>query len=97
MDENLQAIKAQIQTHLVDLGNYDVISKTLRIKLYESGWLDQVTQLAVKELEAQPAGAALSFDELYNSLRPKAEKLVPEAVKDDTKAKIRAYLDDAIQ
>ncbi|GEQ68589.1 hypothetical protein JCM33374_g2257 [Metschnikowia sp. JCM 33374] len=97
MAEDLNAIKAQIQRHLVDSGNYDVISKHLKLKLYESGWLDQVTQLATKELESQPKDSAVNFDKLYSELRPKAEELVPASVKEDTVEKLREYLDDVIQ
>lgn len=97
MADDLEAIKAQIQSHLVDLGNYDLISKRLKLKLYESGWLDQVTQLATKELEAQPKDTTVNFDQLYSTLKPQAETLVPASVKEDTMQKLREYLDDVIQ
>ncbi|KAM9934163.1 hypothetical protein OXX80_006236 [Metschnikowia pulcherrima] len=97
MADELELIKAQIQRHLVDSGNYDVISKRLKLQLYESGWLDDVTQLATKELERQPRENPVNFDELFATLKPEAEKLVPPQVKEETLQKLRAYLDDVIQ
>ncbi|WPK26755.1 hypothetical protein PUMCH_004116 [Australozyma saopauloensis] len=92
---DLEAIKAQIQNHLVDSGNYDVISKQLKLKLYECGWFDQITQVATNELKS--AGGNVNFDMLLKSLKPRAEELVPSEVKEEILQKIRAYLDDTIQ
>lgn len=92
---DLDAIKAQIQNHLVDSGNYDIISKQLKLKLYESGWYDQINQLATKQLNE--SGESLNFNSLFKSLKPQAEEMVPENVKDEVLQRIRAFLDDAIQ
>lgn len=96
MADDLSAIKAQIQDHLVSLGNYDIISKQLKLRLYESGWFDNITQIASRELEQQ-SGEPLNFERLYDFLRPKAEEMIPPAVKEDVMAKIREYLDENIQ
>lgn len=90
----LQAIKTQIQNHLVDSGNYDVISKQLKLRLYECGWFDQVSQLAAKEMIKSEN---INFEVLFEAVRPHAEKLVPADIKEEMLAKIRAYLDGAIQ
>lgn len=92
---DLDAIKAQIQNHLVDSGNYDIISKQLKLKLYECGWFDKITQLATQELKN--TGEEVNFDLLFQTLKPQAENLVPEDVKQEVLQKIRAYLDDAFQ
>ncbi|OBA20408.1 hypothetical protein METBIDRAFT_78800 [Metschnikowia bicuspidata var. bicuspidata NRRL YB-4993] len=97
MADELDAIKAQIQSHLVELGNYDAISKQLKLKLYESGWLDQVTQLAAQKLEALPKEENVNFDQLFGALKPQAEQLVPAEVKEDTLQTLREYLDNVIQ
>lgn len=96
MSDELSAIKAQIQDHLVSLGNYDIISKQLKLRLYDSGWFDNITQAASRELELH-RGEPLNFERLYEYLRPKAEEMIPLSVKDDVMAKIREYLDDNIQ
>lgn len=96
MSDELGAIKSQIQDHLVSLGNYDVISKQLKLRLYESGWFDSVTQAASAELEKQHA-EPLNFERLYETLRPQAEKMVPPQVREDVMAKIREYLDSTIE
>lgn len=96
MSDDLSAIKAQIQDHLVSLGNYDIISKQLKLRLYESGWFDNITQAASHELELHH-GEPLNFERLYDVLRPKAEEMIPASVKEDVMAKIREYLDENIQ
>lgn len=94
MADEFDAIRAKIQNLLVLLGNYDLISKQLKLKLYEAGWFDEVTQQANRELLER---SETSFDHLYSTLRPKAEEMVPDAVKEEIMAKIRAYLDDVIE
>lgn len=94
MADEFDAIRAKIQDHLVSLGNYDVISKQLKLKLYEAGWFDEVTQEANRELQEN---SDTNFDQLYSSLRPKAEGMVPAGVKEEIVAKIKEYLDDVIE
>lgn len=92
---DLEAIKAQIQNHLIDSGNYDIIAKQLKLKLYECGWFDEITQLATKELKNNTE--AVNFDSLFQTIRPQAEEMVPGDVKEEVLQRIRSYLDDAIQ
>lgn len=92
--DEIDAIRAQIQDHLVSTGNYDLISKQLKLKLYEAGWFDKITQVANRELQEQ---GEVNFEHLFNFLRPKAEEMVPGSVKEDVMAKLREYLDDAIK
>lgn len=96
MKDDTAAIKAKIQDHLVSLGNYEIISKQLKLKLYEAGWFDEISQIASKELQ-KPGLEETNFESLYNSLRPKAEEKVPESVRTDILNRIKEYLDDAIQ
>lgn len=91
-------IKAKIQEHLVTTGNYELISKRLKLQLYESGWFDQVAQEATRELQNQSSSETpVNFEHLYAVLKPKAEEMVPDNVKQDVTEKIREYLDLAIQ
>ncbi|CAH2354227.1 transcription and mRNA export factor Sus1p [[Candida] railenensis] len=94
-EKDLDQIKAQIQDYLISSGNYEIINKQLKLQLYESGWFDQVTQLASKEL--QENGKEMTFEELFAFVRPKAEKFVPEQVKSDILEKIQDYLEDVVQ
>ncbi|PVH14882.1 NADH dehydrogenase [ubiquinone] iron-sulfur protein 7, mitochondrial [Candidozyma duobushaemuli] len=96
MKDDTDAIKAKIQDHLVSSGNYEIISKQLKLKLYEAGWFDEISQVASKELQ-KPGSEEMNFENLYNFLRPKAEEKVPESVKEDVLNRIKEYLDDAIQ
>lgn len=97
MSEELDNIKAQIQQHLVSSGNYDIINKQLKLQLYESGWFDKVSQIANRELQQPQQKEQQNFDQLYSFLKPKAEELVPQKVKNDILEKIKDYLDDVIQ
>lgn len=99
MSEQLEfdEIKSQIQQHLVKSGKYDIINKQLKLQLYESGWYDKVSQLASRELQAQDGDQSMNFDVLFSLVKPKAEEMVPDQVKEDIIEKLKAYLDDVIR
>ncbi|KAK6459724.1 protein SUS1 [Scheffersomyces xylosifermentans] len=92
--EELDQIKSKIQEHLISSGNYDIINKQLKLQLYESGWFDKVSQLANRELQDN---SNQNFDQLFSFVKPKAEELVPQKVKDEILEKIKDYLEDIIQ
>lgn len=97
-DQDLEQIKGKIQDHLITSGNYEKINKQLRLQLYESGWYDKVSQLALQELQNKDDdNKALTFDQLLSLVKPKAQDMVPDNVKGDTLQKIKEYLDDVIQ
>ena len=91
--EELDRIKAQIQQHLISSGNYDIISKQLKLQLYESGWYDKLNQLTTRELETNN----YNFEQLLSFIKPKAEELVSPKVKDDVLERIKDYLEEIIQ
>lgn len=96
--EELDAIKSQIQEHLISSGNYDIISKQLKLQLYESGWFDKVSQISNRELQENfNDDKNINFEKLYSFLKPKAEELVPDNVKEVIIEKLKVYLDDVIQ
>ncbi|CAI5758220.1 unnamed protein product [Candida verbasci] len=92
--KELAQIKAKIQNHLISSGNYDIINKQLKLKLYESGWYDKINQIALRELNDN---SNINFDQLYNFIKPKAQDLVPDNVKDEINVKIKQYLDHVVQ
>lgn len=93
--KELDQIKSKIQDYLISSGNYDVINKQLKLQLYESGWFDQVSKLATKEL--QDADKEVTFEELFSFVRPKAESFVPEQIKSNILEKIQDCLEDVVQ
>ena len=96
--KELDQIKALIQDNLILLGKYDYINKHLKLKLYEAGWFDEIAQLASNELaESQKNNKETSFEELYAALRPQAESMVPESVKEEILEKINDYLSEVVQ
>lgn len=105
--DELDQIKSKIQDNLISSGNYDIINKQLKLQLYESGWYDKVSQIASRELiEHQQVNnnnnddgdkKDLTFDQLFAFIKPKAEELVPNEVKQDILNRITKYLDDIIQ
>ncbi|CAN3365021.1 transcription and mRNA export factor Sus1p [Diutina catenulata] len=94
MTSELDQVKSQIQSHLVSSGNYDAINKQLKVSLYKSGWFDEVSDLAKAELTQKQDA---NFNELYQSVKPKAEDLVPEQVKKEIMDRIRQYVEDIVQ
>ncbi|AOW28708.1 protein SUS1 [Candida albicans P57072] len=109
--DELDQIKSKIQDNLISSGNYDIINKQLKLQLYESGWYDKVSQIASRELmdHQQEVNSSnsnssnsnkkneLTFDQLFAFVKPKAEELVPNEVKQDILNRITKYLDDIIQ
>ncbi|KAK6205604.1 protein SUS1 [Scheffersomyces amazonensis] len=99
--EELDQIKSQIQDHLISSGNYDIINKQLKLKLYESGWYDKVTQITnqrlVETTGSNGNGSNINFDQLVANIKPTAEELVPKNVKEEVMDKIRDYLEEIIQ
>lgn len=98
MSEQLEfdEIKSQIQQHLVKSGKYDIINKQLKLQLYESGWYDKVSQMASRELQAQDGYQSMNFEDLFALVKPKAEEMVPDQVKEDIIEKLKCYLNDVI-
>ncbi|RCK57823.1 Transcription and mRNA export factor SUS1 [Candida viswanathii] len=97
--DELDQIKAKIQDHLISSGNYDIINQQLKLKLYEAGWYDKIAQIASTELNDQHENhnKDLTFDQLFTFIKPKAENLVPNEVKQEILEKIVDYLDDTLQ
>lgn len=91
----LDQIKSQVEDYLISSGNYDIVNKQLKLQLYESGWFDQVAQLATKEL--QESQREMTFEELFAFVRPKAEKFVPEQIRANILEKLQDQLEDVVQ
>jgi enhancer of yellow 2 transcription factor len=91
----LDQIKSQVEDYLISSGNYDIVNKQLKLQLYESGWFDQVAQLATKEL--QESQREMTFEELFAFIRPKAEKFVPEHIRANILEKLQDQLEDVVR
>lgn len=89
MTSPLDEVKSQIQDHLVSLGNYDAISRQLKLLLYEAGWFDQVLKLVSDELSTSD-----NFNQVYLAVKPQAEQMVPEDVKKQIMDQIRNYVEE---
>lgn len=105
-NSELNQIKSKIQEHLVSSGNYELISKQLKLQLIESGWYDKVAQIAMDELnnssskDTKDGGRAYttkSLSDLYTVVKPKAEGLIPNEVRENMLKRIELYLDDLIE
>lgn len=97
-DQDLEQIKSKIQEHLILSGNYEKINKQLKLHLYESGWYDKIGQVALNELQDHSnKNQNVTFDQLLAHVKPKAQEMVPNTVREDTLEKIKDYLDDVIQ
>lgn len=94
--DELDQVRAKIQDHLISSGNYELINKQLKLKLYENAWYDKVGQLATSELQ-QEDNKNLTFDRLYALVKPQAEQMVPDEVRQEIMTRIREYLEDVIQ
>lgn len=97
-DQELEQIKSKIQDHLISSGTYETINQNLKLKLYESGWYDKISSLTLKELQNNnDNNEPINFNDLFQLVKPKAEDLVPNDVKNEIMEKIKDYLEDVTQ
>lgn len=94
--DEVDKISTLIQNHLVSLGNYELISEQLKLKLYELGWCNRVSQMTDEKLN-EDAKAVPPFDVLLNAIKPKAMAMVPENVREEILQSIREYLNEIIE
>ncbi|KAI5952706.1 SUS1 [Candida jiufengensis] len=93
----LDQIKSKIQDHLIASGEYELINKQLKLQLYESGWYDKVAQITNKQLNNNNKQEETSnIGDLYAFVKPKAEELVPQDIKENIMKKIEQYLNEII-
>lgn len=97
-DHELEQIKSKIQNHLITSGNYEKINQSLKLQLYESGWYDKVSTMTLNQLQVNfDNDEPITFANLMQFVKPKAELLVPDTVKDDIMTKIKQYLHDVVE
>ncbi|SCU97116.1 LAFA_0G09846g1_1 [Lachancea sp. 'fantastica'] len=86
-------VKAQIQQHLVESGNYELISNNLSQRLLQEGWTDQVKRLAQEEINND---SKATFTQILSKVEPKASELVSESTKQEILAKIEGFLAEIV-
>ncbi|KAI5961619.1 SUS1 [Candida pseudojiufengensis] len=95
--DELNQIKSKIQDHLIASGEYELINKQLKLQLYESGWYDKVAQITNNHLNSSGNQEEVkNISDLYAFVRPKAEEIVPQDIRDNMMKKIEQYLDGII-
>lgn len=96
MEDEVNEIRTLIQNHLVSLGSYELISEQLKLKLYELGWCNRVSQMTDARLN-EDSKSVPAFDDLLRAIKPQAMEIVPENVKEETLKRIREYLNEIIE
>ncbi|SCU82079.1 LADA_0C02872g1_1 [Lachancea dasiensis] len=93
-DSRALQLKGQIQQHLVESGNYELISNKLSQKLLQEGWTDQVKRLTSVEIDNNKNA---SFPEVLAKVEPKAIQLVSESTKQEIISQIQSYLSEIVE
>ncbi|KAG2018663.1 hypothetical protein CC2G_008075 [Coprinopsis cinerea AmutBmut pab1-1] len=86
---DIQTLYAEIRKRLIESGEWDQIRTTMYARLNESGWIDEVRdQGKEKAREMDP----LSFEKLFEEVRPSAQNSIPLSVKREIGALIRQHV-----
>ncbi|ETW76463.1 hypothetical protein HETIRDRAFT_53245 [Heterobasidion irregulare TC 32-1] len=86
----IDTLYSQVHRRLVDSGEWDRISLSLKYKLNDEGWIDQ---LRGKSKEQARVMEPLSLRQLLELVEPSAQASVPETVKHQTLVLIRQFLE----
>ncbi|ODV70789.1 Sus1p [Cyberlindnera jadinii NRRL Y-1542] len=89
-----EQLKVKIQTNLIQSGEYDRLSSQLKLKLAESGWLDDVRRMASEEVSSSNT---TNFTKLNQTLEPKALSMVPESVREQTLQQIKEFIEKIVE
>ncbi|CCK68592.1 Sus1p KNAG_0B01445 [Huiozyma naganishii CBS 8797] len=87
-------LKAQIQSYLVESGNYEKISNALNDKLLQDGWADKVRDLTMQEIRSSNQA---NYKDVLEKIEPQALEMVSQNTRDDTLAQIKAFLEDIVE
>ncbi|SCV04380.1 LANO_0G09846g1_1 [Lachancea nothofagi CBS 11611] len=92
-DSRTMQLKAQIQQHLVESGNYELISNKLSQKLLQEGWTDQVKKLTSDEINND--GSA-TFTQILAKVEPIALEMVSESTREEIISQITSFLSEIV-
>ncbi|AAS51576.1 ADL343Cp [Eremothecium gossypii ATCC 10895] len=92
-DKEALELRAQIQQHLVESGNYERISNKLAQRLLDEGWIDQVKKLTRETMEDDNT---TNFSEVLKRVEPEAVSLVSANTKNEIMQQIKAFLCDIL-
>ncbi|WVQ97747.1 transcription and mRNA export factor SUS1 [Kwoniella sp. CBS 9459] len=79
-----------IKQRLMETGDWDRIQKALRIQLEESGWADDLKDLAKEKARAQETP---NLENLMKDIHQSARTMIGESTRRDVMQEIEAVLD----
>ncbi|AMD18771.1 HBL131Wp [Eremothecium sinecaudum] len=88
-DDDAVELRAQIQQHLVETGNYERISNKLSQSLLDEGWIDLVKKATKEAIEDS---TSINFFEILQKVEPEAVKMVSTKTKNEIMQQIKAFL-----
>lgn len=86
-----QNFKSTAYARLVESGERDRLSKELQRKLLECGWAEELKRFCTKVVKERGV-SNITLDDLLTEVTPIARKNVPDSVRHETVAQIRAFL-----
>ncbi|TFK24446.1 hypothetical protein FA15DRAFT_669548 [Coprinopsis marcescibilis] len=87
--QDLDVLHQDIRRRLIESGEWDHIRAVLYARLNESGWVDEIKdQTKEKARTMEP----LSFERLFEGIKPTAQNTIPLSVKREVNALIRQSL-----
>ncbi|GAA5898671.1 hypothetical protein JCM6882_000892 [Rhodosporidiobolus microsporus] len=89
-----QDLHDALRSRLVSSGEYSRVLETLKAKLDEAGWEDQVRDVAREKARAQ---SQPSLKGLVDELEPTALGMIPPEVRAEVEAMVRAFVEKSVE
>ncbi|CAN6623948.1 transcription and mRNA export factor Sus1p [Trichomonascus vanleenenianus] len=94
MAEQKDQLQAAVINRMLESGEYDRMKKILRTRLRETGWFDEVNEMALEELSGLDDP---NFERISKKLEPQALNIVPEDIKLEMLKMIKTFLDGTVE
>ncbi|GAA5993869.1 hypothetical protein JCM5350_006825 [Sporobolomyces pararoseus] len=88
-------LQAALRTRLIQSGEYSKVMETLRSRLNESNWNDQVRDLAREQ--ARNTADTPHLASLISTIEPQALDLIPEEVRKEIQEMIHEFVKKSVE
>ncbi|GAA6031864.1 hypothetical protein JCM8097_003308 [Rhodosporidiobolus ruineniae] len=89
-----QDLHDALRTRLIQSGEYSRVLETFRAKIEQTGWEDQLRDLAREKARAQDPP---NLQALVNELEPAARDLLPADIRAEVDAMVRAFVEKSVE
>lgn len=90
--ESIDSLKNLAHRRLIETGERDKLIQTLKARLTDCGWKDQLKDFCWKVVKDRGVDN-VTIDDIVNEVSPKAKEQVPDPVRKELVEQIRNFLD----